>query len=150
MGKISIERNVGGIEGLHVITPQRYGDDRGWFMENYNQKDLLAEGLDYKFVQDNESLSSKAVLRGMHFQIKYPQAKLIRVSRGAVLDVVVDMREGSPTYGKWHGEILREDNARQLLVPRGFAHGFLTLSDYAKSNTGQHRRIWPEHSQEAA
>jgi len=132
MGKISIERNAGGIKGLYVITPQRYGDSRGWFMETYNLGDLAVEGLEYTFVQDNQSLSTKGVLRGMHFQKEYPQAKLIRVSRGEVFDVVVDLREGSPTYGKWHGEILNADNAKQMLVPKGFAHGFLTLSDYAE------------------
>ena len=132
MGKISIERDAGGVKGLCVITPQRYGDSRGWFMETYNQADLLAEGLEYMFVQDNHSLSTKGVLRGMHFQKNHPQAKLIRVSRGEVFDVVVDLREGSPTFGKWHGEILSADNAKQMLIPRGFAHGFLTLSDYAE------------------
>ena len=134
MGKIIIERDRGDIKGLHVITPHRYGDSRGWFMETYNRADLLAEGLDYSFVQDNQSLSTKGVLRGMHFQRNYPQAKLIRVTRGVVFDVVVDLRDGSSTYGSWHGEILSADNARQMLVPKGFAHGFLTLSDYAEFN----------------
>lgn len=132
MGRISIEKDRGDIKGLHIITPQRYGDSRGWFMETYNRKDLLAGGIEMVFVQDNQSFSSKGVLRGMHFQKEHPQAKLIRVTRGEVLDVVVDLREGSETYGKWHGEILSADNARQILVPKGFAHGFLTLSDYAE------------------
>ena len=132
MGKISIEKDKDGIKGLHIITPCRYGDSRGWFMETYNQKDLSAEGIEIVFVQDNQSLSTKGVLRGMHFQKEHPQAKLIRVTRGEVFDVVVDLRENSGTYGKWHGEILSAENARQILVPKGFAHGFLTLSDYAE------------------
>lgn len=132
MSKISIERDVKGIEGLCIITPKRFGDSRGWFMESYNRRDLLAEGIDYEFVQDNQSLSKKGVLRGMHFQINHPQTKLIRVVRGEVFDAVVDLREGSPTYGKWHGELLSAENGKQMLVPKGFAHGFLTLSEHAE------------------
>lgn len=132
MGQINVEHNVGGIEGLCVITPKRHGDSRGYFMETYNENDMREAGFDYTFVQDNQSMSSKGVLRGMHFQINYPQTKLVRVIRGKVFDVVIDLRDGSATYGRWHGELLTEENGRQFLIPRGFAHGFLVLSDYAE------------------
>ena len=132
MGQISVEHNVGGIEGLCVITPKRHGDSRGYFMETYNENDMKEAGFDYVFVQDNQSMSSKGVLRGMHYQINHPQTKLVRVIRGKVFDVVIDLREGSETFGKWHGELLTEENGRQFLIPRGFAHGFLVLSDYAE------------------
>lgn len=132
MGQINVEHNVGGIEGLCVITPKRHGDSRGYFMETYNENDMKEEGFDYVFVQDNQSMSSKGVLRGMHYQINHPQTKLVRVIRGKVFDVVIDLRKGSKTYGKWHGVILTEENGRQFLIPRGFAHGFLVLSDYAE------------------
>ena len=132
MGQINVEYNVGGIEGLCVITPKRHGDRRGYFMETYNENDMKEVGFDYVFVQDNQSMSSKGVLRGMHYQINHPQTKLVRVIRGKVFDVVIDLREGSATYGQWHGEILTEENGRQFLIPRGFAHGFLVLSDYAE------------------
>jgi len=132
MGQIQVDYNVGGIEGLCVIIPKRHGDSRGYFMETYNANDMKEAGLDYLFVQDNQSMSSKGVLRGLHFQKKYPQMKLVRAIRGRVYDVVVDLREGSATYGKWHGELLTEENGRQFLIPKGFAHGFLVLSDYAE------------------
>ena len=132
MGQISVEHNVGGIEGLCVITPKRHGDSRGYFMETYNENDMKEAGFDYVFVQDNQSMSSKGVLRGMHYQINHPQTKLVRVIRGKVYDAVIDLREGSDTYGQWHGELLTEENGRQFLIPRGFAHGFLVLSDYAE------------------
>ena len=132
MGQINVEHNVGGIEGLCIITPKRHGDSRGYFMETYNENDMKEAGFDYVFVQDNQSMSSKGVLRGMHYQINHPQTKLVRVIRGKVFDVVIDLRKGSETYGKWHGEILTEENGRQFLIPRGFAHGFLVLSDYAE------------------
>lgn len=132
MGQIHVDYNVGGIEGLCVITPKRHGDSRGYFMETYNANDMKEAGLDYLFVQDNQSMSSKGVLRGMHFQKQYPQMKLVRVIRGKVYDAVVDLRAGSATYGKWHGELLTEENGRQFLIPKGFAHGFLVLSDYAE------------------
>ena len=132
MVQISVEHNVGGIEGLCVITPKRHGDSRGYFMETYNENDMKEAGFDYVFVQDNQSMSAKGVLRGMHFQKHYPQTKLVRVIRGKVYDVVIDLREDSETYGKWHGELLTEENGRQFLIPRGFAHGFLVLSDYAE------------------
>ena len=132
MGQITTEKNVGGIEGLCVITPAVHGDSRGYFMETYNQKDMEEAGLFYTFVQDNQSSSTKGVLRGLHFQKQFPQAKLVRVIRGSVFDVAVDLREGSKTYGKWHGELLTEEGRKQFLIPRGFAHGFLVLSDVAE------------------
>ncbi|MBQ9664694.1 MAG: dTDP-4-dehydrorhamnose 3,5-epimerase [Oscillospiraceae bacterium] len=132
MGQISVKYDVNGIPGLCVIIPAIHGDSRGYFMETYNQQDMEEAGLCFRFVQDNQSASSKGVLRGMHFQKLYPQAKLVRVIRGAVYDVAVDLREGSPTYGKHHGEILSAENRLQFLIPRGFAHGFLVLSDIAE------------------
>lgn len=132
MGQISVEYNVGGIEGLCVITPTKHGDSRGYFMETYNAGEMEEAGLSIPFVQDNQSMSSKGVLRGLHYQINYPQTKLVRVIHGRVFDVVTDLREGSATYGKWHGEYLTEDNCRQLLIPKGFAHGFLVLSDFVE------------------
>jgi dTDP-4-dehydrorhamnose 3,5-epimerase len=132
MGQITVERNVNGIEGLHVITPAVHGDARGYFMETYNAKDMQEAGIDIVFVQDNQSCSSKGVLRGLHFQKEYPQTKLVRVIRGTVFDVAVDLRPGSATYGKFHGELLSEENKKQFLIPRGFAHGFLVLSDLAE------------------
>ena len=132
MGQIKVEKNVGGIEGLCVITPAVHGDSRGYFMETYSQRDMEEAGLCYHFVQDNQSASTKGVLRGLHFQKQYPQTKLVRVIRGSVFDVVVDLRSDSLTFGKWHGEVLTEDNKKQFLIPRGFAHGFLVLSDVAE------------------
>lgn len=132
MGQIKVEYNVNGIEGLCVIEPALHGDSRGYFMETYNARDMKEAGLDVVFVQDNQSLSTKGVLRGLHFQKQYPQSKLVRVIRGAVFDVAVDLREGSATYGKYHGEMLTEENKKQFLIPRGFAHGFLVLSDTAE------------------
>lgn len=132
MGQITVEKNLSGIEGLCVITPAVHGDERGYFMETYNQRDMQETGLDIVFVQDNQSMSGKGVLRGLHFQKKYPQTKLVRVIRGSVFDVAVDLRSDSKTYGKWHGELLTEKNKKQFLIPRGFAHGFLVLSDIAE------------------
>lgn len=132
MGQIVVERNVGGIEGLCVITPAVHGDSRGYFMETYSERDMEEAGFDVRFVQDNQSMSTKGVLRGLHFQKQYPQTKLVRVIRGAVFDVVVDLRDGSETFGAWHGELLTAENKRQFLVPKGFAHGFLVLSDEAE------------------
>ena len=132
MGQITVEKNLEGIEGLCVITPAVHGDNRGYFMETYNQKDMEENGIHITFVQDNQSMSTKGVLRGLHYQINYPQCKLVRVIKGSVYDVAVDLREGSPTYGKWHGELLTEENKKQYLIPRGFAHGFLVLSDTAE------------------
>lgn len=132
MGQIAVVKNAGGIEGLCVITPAVHGDSRGYFMETYNQKDMEEAGLAFRFVQDNQSMSAKGVLRGLHFQKRHPQAKLVRTVRGAVFDVAVDLRAGSGTYGQWHGEMLTGENNKQLLIPRGFAHGFLVLSDTAE------------------
>lgn len=132
MGQIDVIKNVGGIEGLCVITPAVHGDQRGYFMETYSQRDMLEQGIDINFVQDNQSMSVKGVLRGLHFQKNYPQTKLVRVIKGAVYDVVVDLRTGSETFGKWFGIVLTEENKKQFLIPRGFAHGFLVLSDTAE------------------
>lgn len=130
MGKISVEDTP--IEGLKVITPTVFGDARGYFMETYNYNDFKEAGIDCKFVQDNQSASKKGVLRGLHFQINFPQDKLVRVVRGEVFDVAVDMRKGSPTYGQWYGVRLSEENKKQFFIPKNFAHGFLVLSDYAE------------------
>ncbi len=132
MGQIKVEKNVGGIEGLYVITPTVHGDSRGYFMETYNQKDMEENGLFLNFVQDNQSCSTKGVLRGLHFQKKYPQGKLVRVIKGSVFDVAVDIRPNSKTYGKWFGIELTEENKKQFYIPEGFAHGFLVLSDIAE------------------
>lgn len=120
------------LEGVFIIEPKAYGDNRGYFMETYKKTDFDAAGLRYDFIQDNQSASRKGVLRGLHFQRKHPQAKLVRVLSGEVFDVAVDLREGSKTYGKWFGAVLSAENRRQLMIPRGFAHGFLVLSDYAE------------------
>ena len=132
MGQIKVEKNVGGIEGLCVITPAIHGDSRGYFMETYSLRDMEEEGLSYHFVQDNQSSSVKGVLRGLHFQKQFPQTKLVRVIKGSVYDVAVDLRSGSKTFGKYFGIELTEDNKKQFLIPRGFAHGFLVLSDVAE------------------
>ena len=132
MGQITVEKNVGGIDGLCVITPVVHKDERGYFMETYNKRDMEEAGLFMDFVQDNQSSSLKGVLRGLHYQKQYPQGKLVRVVRGAVYDVAVDLRKSSPTYGKWHGTVLSEDNNKQFYIPEGFAHGFLVLSDIAE------------------
>ena len=132
MGKITVEKNCGGIEGLSVITPQVFGDRRGYFMETYNYNDFAEAGIDVKFVQDNQSASTKGVLRGLHFQIEHPQDKLVRVIRGEVYDVAVDLRRDSKTFGKWFGVVLSEENKKQFFIPKDFAHGFLVLSDEAE------------------
>ena len=132
MGQIRVEKNVDGIEGLCVITPAVHGDRRGYFMETYSQRDMEEAGLHYIFVQDNQSSSVKGVLRGLHFQKQFPQTKLVRVIKGSVFDVAVDLRSGSTTFGKYFGVELTEDNKKQFLIPRGFAHGFLVLSDIAE------------------
>jgi len=120
------------IKDVYLIDIKTYGDSRGYFMETYKETDFKEAGLNYVFVQDNQSCSTKGVLRGLHFQKTYPQAKLVRVLKGEVFDVVVDLRKDSETYGQWLGVVLSEENHRQLMVPRGFAHGFLVLSDYAE------------------
>ncbi len=132
MGKITVLKNCGGIEGLCVIEPQVFGDRRGYFMETYNYRDFAAEGIDVEFVQDNQSASTRGVLRGLHFQIEHPQDKLVRVIRGEVYDVAVDLRPDSKTFGKWYGVVLSDENKKQLFIPRDFAHGFLVLSDEAE------------------
>jgi len=132
MGQITVEKNVAGIEGLCVITPAVHGDNRGYFMETYSQRDMDENGICISFVQDNQSMSVKGVLRGLHFQKNYPQTKLVRVIKGTVFDVAVDLRKDSPTFGKWYGIELSEENKKQFLIPRGFAHGFLVLSDTAQ------------------
>lgn len=130
MGKITVETCE--IEGLKVITPTVFGDSRGYFMETYNYNDFKEAGIDQVFVQDNQSASTKNVLRGLHFQINYPQDKLVRVVNGAVFDVAVDLRPGSKTYGKWFGVTLSAENKKQFFIPKNFAHGFFVLSDYAE------------------
>lgn len=132
MGQIKIEKNVGGIEGICIIEPAVHGDDRGYFMETYSQRDMEEAGIDITFVQDNQSCSRKGVLRGLHFQKHYPQTKLVRVIKGSVFDVAVDLRKYSVTYGKAYGVELTEENKKQFLIPKGFAHGFLVLSDIAE------------------
>ncbi|MDO5480080.1 MAG: dTDP-4-dehydrorhamnose 3,5-epimerase [Candidatus Saccharibacteria bacterium] len=130
MGKFKFDMTE--IEGVYVIEPSVYGDERGYFMETYSEKEFKEAGLNYNFVQDNQSSSRKGVLRGLHFQKNHPQAKLVRVISGEVFDVAVDLREGSDTYGKWVGVLLSADNKKQLMIPRGFAHGFLVVSDTAE------------------
>ena len=132
MGKIKVTDDCNGIKGLKVIEPAVYGDARGYFMETYNYNDFKEAGIDCEFVQDNQSASKKGVLRGLHFQINYPQDKLVRVVNGTVFDVAVDLREGSETFGKWFGVELTEENKKQFYIPEGFAHGFLVLTDTAE------------------
>ena len=131
MGKIKVTQ-CGDIEGLKVIEPTVFGDSRGYFMETWSKDEFEEIGLHYDFVQDNQSKSSKGVLRGLHFQKENTQAKLVRVVKGEVFDVAVDLRPGSKTYGKWEGVILSEENKKMFMIPRGFAHGFLVLSDEAE------------------
>ena len=130
MGKIKV--STCGIEGLFVIEPVVFHDSRGYFMETYNQNDFKEAGLDMVFVQDNQSMSTKGVLRGLHFQKQFPQGRLVRVVRGKVFDVAVDLRSASETYGKWFGVELSAENKKQFYIPEGFAHGFLVLSDEAE------------------
>lgn len=132
MSQIKVTHDLGGIEGLCLIESTVHRDTRGYFMETFSQKDMYEEGLFFSFVQDNQSMSTKGVLRGLHFQKKFPQTKLVRVIKGSVYDVAVDLRLGSPTYGKYYGVILTEDNRKQYLIPRGFAHGYLVLSNVAE------------------
>jgi len=120
------------IPGLYIIEPAVHGDARGYFMETYNQRDMAENGLNMVFVQDNQSMSVKGVLRGLHFQKRHPQGKLVRVIQGRVFDVAVDLRAGSETYGKWYGVELTEENRKQFYISPGFAHGFLVLSDTAQ------------------
>ena len=120
------------IAGIKLIDAKTYGDERGYFMETYQKENFIAGGIDVEFVQDNQSSSKKGVLRGLHYQINYPQAKLVRVISGEVFDVAVDLRKGSSSYGKWEAAILSAENKRQFFIPKGFAHGFLVLSDTAE------------------
>lgn len=120
------------IEGLYIIEPAVHGDSRGYFMETYSLRDMEEAGLNMKFVQDNQSMSVKGVLRGLHFQKQHPQGKLVRAIKGAVFDVAVDLRQGSATYGKWYGVELSEENKKQFYISEGFAHGFLVLTDTAE------------------
>ena len=131
MGKIKVTE-CGGIAGLKVVEPAVFGDARGYFMETYNYNDFKEAGISETFVQDNQSSSRYGVLRGLHFQINHPQAKLVRVVNGEVFDVAVDLRKGSETYGKWFGVILSAENKKQFFIPEGFAHGFLVLSEEAE------------------
>lgn len=119
------------IKDVYIIEPKKYGDNRGYFMETYKSEDFKEAGLSYDFVQDNQSKSKKGVLRGLHFQKKFPQAKLVRCIDGEVFDVCVDLRKDSPTYGKWEGVVLSAEKGNQFMIPRGFAHGFLVLSESA-------------------
>ena len=130
MGKITV--TPCDIEGLYVIEPTVFKDERGYFVETYNQNDMKEAGLDIVFVQDNQSMSTRGVLRGLHFQKQFPQGKLVRVVRGKVFDVAVDLRSDSKTYGKWFGVELSAENMKQFFIPKGFAHGFLVLSDEAE------------------
>ena len=130
MGKIKVTTCE--IEGLYVIEPTVFKDERGYFMETYNQNDFKEAGLNMTFVQDNQSMSVKGVLSGLHFLKQYPQGKLVRAVRGTVFDVAVDLRSDSKTYGKWFGVTLSAENKKQFYIPEGFAHGFLVLSDEAE------------------
>mgnify|MGYP000860841630 CR=1 FL=1 len=130
MGKFKFE--FLDVEGLCVVEPAVFGDHRGYFMETYNQRDFAENGIDAVFVQDNQSKSGRGTLRGLHFQKAYPQAKLVRVLSGEVFDVAVDIRPGSATFGKWRGVVLTAENRKQFYIPRGFAHGFLVLSEEAE------------------
>lgn len=129
MGQIRVTRCE--IEGLCVIEPTVHRDERGYFVETYNENDMKEAGLDLVFVQDNQSKSTKGVLRGLHYQKQFPQGKLVRVLFGKVFDVAVDLRAGSKTYGKWFGVELSEENMKQFYIPKGFAHGFYVMSDEA-------------------
>ena len=131
IGNFTFE-TCGEIEGLYEITPKVYGDSRGYFMETYQYEVFKQAGLDMVFVQDNQSMSVKGVLRGLHYQKQYPQGKLVRAIRGTVFDVAVDLRTNSKTYGKWFGVLLSAENKKQFYIPEGFAHGFLVLSDEAE------------------
>jgi dTDP-4-dehydrorhamnose 3,5-epimerase len=120
------------IKGLFVVESRVYADERGYFMELYNYQDFKEAGLDMVFVQDNQSLSQKGVLRGLHFQLRHPQGKLVRAVKGSIFDVAVDLRTKSPTFKQWFGIVLSEENKKQLYIPKGFAHGFLVTSDEAQ------------------
>lgn len=134
------------IPDVLLLEPKVFGDERGYFFESYNARDFReATGLQVEFVQDNHSMSAKGVLRGLHYQIQHPQGKLLRAVQGSVFDVAVDLRKSSPTFGRWVGALLSADNRRQLWVPPGFAHGFLTLSDTAEVLYKTTDYWYPEH-----
>lgn len=133
------------IEGLIEIQPKVFHDNRGFFLESYNERDFVKLGLDMKFVQDNHSMSTKGVLRGLHFQNIHPQGKLVRVLKGEVFDVAVDIRQESKTYGKWHGVILSDVKKNMFYIPEGFAHGFLVLSDEAEFSYKCSDYYYPEY-----
>lgn len=143
MGKFNFTKSR--LEGALVIEPSIFEDERGYFMETYNMKEFEKAGLKVKFVQDNESKSKKGVLRGLHFQYKKPQGKLVRVIKGMIFDVAVDLRKDSPTYGQWEAIILSEENKKQFYIPEGFAHGFLVLSDHAIVNYKCTELYYPEY-----
>lgn len=130
MGKFKFTKTS--LEGVYIIEPTVFGDERGYFMETYHLEDFKEAGLDVNFVQDNQSKSNKGVLRGLHFQYKNPQGKLVRAIKGEVFDVAVDLRKNSPTYGQWEGVVLSDENKKQFYIPEGFGHGFLVLSDEAE------------------
>ncbi len=130
MGKFNFIKTS--IDGVLIVEPTAFGDSRGYFMETYQKEDFIKGGITVDFVQDNQSMSTKGVLRGLHFQKQFSQSKLVRCIKGEVFDVAVDLREGSPTFGKWEGVILSEENKRQFFIPKNFAHGFLVLSDVAE------------------
>ena len=139
MGKITV--TPCDIEGLYVIEPTVFKDERGYFVETYNQNDMKEAGLDMVFVQDNQSMSTRGVLRGLHFQKQFPQGKLVRVVRGKVFDVAVDLRSDSKTYGKWFGVELSAENMKQFYIPEGFAHGFLQISIIQETKAVLHGMI---------
>ncbi len=132
------------IKDVYIVDVKRYGDYRGYFMETYKEEDFFAAGLKYRFVQDNQSSSRRGVLRGLHFQKAFPQAKLVRVLKGEVFDVAVDLRKNSESYGRWVGVVLSEENRRQFMIPRGFAHGFVVMSDHAEFAYKCDERYHPE------
>lgn len=132
------------IKDVYIVDVKRYGDYRGYFMETYKEEDFFAAGLKYRFVQDNQSSSRRGVLRGLHFQKAFPQAKLVRVLKGEVFDVAVDLRKNSESYGQWVGVVLSEENRRQFMIPRGFAHGFVVMSDHAEFAYKCDERYHPE------
>ena len=145
MGQIKVTKCP--IEGLYIIEPAVHGDARGYFMETYNLKDMQEAGLNMNFVQDNQSMSVKGVLRGLHFQKEYPQGKLVRVIKGRVFDVAVDLRADSKTYGQWYGVELTEENKKQFLIPRGFAHGFKYVAEaLVKHGVGAGWKVYVVHA----
>ncbi|MEJ8542983.1 dTDP-4-dehydrorhamnose 3,5-epimerase [Methanothermobacter wolfeii] len=143
MGKFRFIRTE--LDGAVIIEPEVYSDERGYFMETFNESDFIDGGLDVRFVQDNESMSRRGVLRGLHFQLRKPQGKLVRVVKGEVFDVAVDLRRDSETYGEWTGVILSDSNRREFFIPEGFAHGFLALSDECILNYKCTRLYHPEY-----